>query len=128
MVICPTFGKIDGMENTEFNLPETNSSHLKMDGWNTNFSLWDGLVSGAMLVSGRVLFLQQSWKWKMGSWKMCLVSGLFSTSMIMGGRVNLSTSVAFCSTVLYHRKVAGVSTAFCVQYQRENVGTSGRVP
>ena len=64
----------------------------------------------------------------MGSWKMCLVSGLFSTSMIMGGSVNLSTAVAFCSTVLYRRKVAGVSTAFCVQYQRGNVGTSGRVP
>ena len=35
-------------------LPETNSSHLKMDGWNTRPSFWDGLFSGAMLVSGRV--------------------------------------------------------------------------
>ena len=34
-----------------------------------------------------ILFLP--WKWKMGSWKMCGLSpnGLFSTSMIMGGRV-----------------------------------------
>ena len=33
-------------------LPETNSSHLKMDGWNTwntIVSFWDGLFSGAML-------------------------------------------------------------------------------
>ena len=28
-------------------LPETNSSHLKMDGWNTIVSFWDGLFSGA---------------------------------------------------------------------------------
>ena len=38
-------------------LPETNSlSHLKMDGWNVGMlvSLWDGLFSGPMLVSGRV--------------------------------------------------------------------------
>ena len=31
-------------------LPETNSSHLKMDGWNTILSFWDGLFSGAMFV------------------------------------------------------------------------------
>ena len=24
-------------------LPETSSSHLKMDGWNTLISFWDGL-------------------------------------------------------------------------------------
>ena len=37
-------------------LPKTyNSSHLKMDGWNTIVSFWDGPFSGAMLVSGRVL-------------------------------------------------------------------------
>ena len=35
------------------NLPETNSSHLKMDGWNL-VSFWNGLFSGTMLVSGRV--------------------------------------------------------------------------
>ena len=34
---------------------KTNSSHLKMDGWNTSF-LWDGPFSDAMLVSGRVIF------------------------------------------------------------------------
>ena len=36
--------------------PETNSSPLKMDGWNTSLSYWGfGLFSGAkMLVSGRV--------------------------------------------------------------------------
>ena len=32
-------------------LPETNSSLLKMDGWNTILSYWGGLFSG---VSGRV--------------------------------------------------------------------------
>ena len=37
-------------------LPETNISHLKMDGWNTNFLLGPGLFSGAkMLVSGNVV-------------------------------------------------------------------------
>ena len=35
-------------------LPETNSSHLKMDDWNTIVSFWDDLFSGAMLVSGSV--------------------------------------------------------------------------
>ena len=35
-------------------LPETNSSHLKMDGWNTILSYWGGLFPGAMLVSARV--------------------------------------------------------------------------
>ena len=38
-------------------LPETNSLHLKMDGWNTSFLLGLGLFSGAMIVSGRVLLL-----------------------------------------------------------------------
>ena len=33
-------------------LPETNSSHLKMDGCHTIVSFWDGLFSGAMLVLG----------------------------------------------------------------------------
>ena len=36
-------------------LPETNSSHLKMAGWNTNFPNWDGLFSGDMFVSGSVV-------------------------------------------------------------------------
>ena len=36
--------KIDDLGTT---LPETNSSHLKMDGWNTILSFWDGLFSGA---------------------------------------------------------------------------------
>ena len=35
-------------------LPETNSLHLKMDGWNTSFLLGPGLFSGSMLVSGSV--------------------------------------------------------------------------
>ena len=39
---------------SKITLPQTNSSHLKMDGWNTILSFWDGLFSGAMLVSGRV--------------------------------------------------------------------------
>ena len=34
---------------------ETNSSHLKMDGWNTIVSFWDGLFSGAIIVSGSVV-------------------------------------------------------------------------
>ena len=34
-------------------LPETNSSHLKMDGWNTIVSFWDGRFSGAFAVSFR---------------------------------------------------------------------------
>ena len=40
-------------------LPETNSLHLKMDGWNTMeyylVSFWEGLFSGAILVSRRVM-------------------------------------------------------------------------
>ena len=35
-------------------LPETNISHLKMDGWKSIVSFWDGLFSGAMLVLGSV--------------------------------------------------------------------------
>ena len=34
-------------------LPETNSSHLKMHGWNTIVSFWDGLFSEAFAVSFR---------------------------------------------------------------------------
>ena len=34
-------------------LPETNSSPLKMDGWNTILSYWEGLFSGAFAVSFR---------------------------------------------------------------------------
>ena len=31
--------------------------HLKMDGWNTfSFPFWEALFSGAILVSGRVVF------------------------------------------------------------------------
>ena len=36
-----------------FTLPETNSLHLKMDGWNTILSYWDGLFSGVFAVSFR---------------------------------------------------------------------------
>ena len=39
-------------------LPETNSSHLKMDGWNTIVSFWDCLFSGAFAVSFRECILQ----------------------------------------------------------------------
>ena len=42
------------LEISKTTLPETNSSHLKMDGWNTTFLLGPGLFSGAILVSGRV--------------------------------------------------------------------------
>ena len=35
-----------------FTLPESNSSHLKMDGWNTTVSFWGkSLFSGAFAVS-----------------------------------------------------------------------------
>ena len=44
----------DGMTFGYSTLPETNSLHLKMDGWNTILSFWDGPFSGAMLVSGMV--------------------------------------------------------------------------
>ena len=37
----------DPWECSIFTLPDTNSSHLKMDGWNTIVSFWDGLSSGA---------------------------------------------------------------------------------
>ena len=37
-------------------LPETNSSHLKMDGWNTTFLLGWPIFRGELLVSGRVWF------------------------------------------------------------------------
>ena len=65
MVIPPSIGNVffeplllGFMTNTgnkwEFRpLPETNSSHLKMDGWNTIVSCWDGLLSGALAVSFR---------------------------------------------------------------------------
>ena len=51
-------------------LPETNISHLKMDGWNTIVSFWNGKFSGtvSMLVSGRVTFWTQQMEvfwWKM---------------------------------------------------------------
>ena len=42
-------------------LPETNSLHLKVDGWNIVVSFWDGLFSGAMLVSGRVYYPVNNW-------------------------------------------------------------------
>ncbi len=35
-------------------LPETNTSHQKMDGWKTSF-LSNGFLAAAILVSGRVL-------------------------------------------------------------------------
>ena len=42
-------------EPPKFVLPETNSLHVKMDGWNTSVSFWDGLFSWAMLVVGSVV-------------------------------------------------------------------------
>ncbi len=50
-------------------LPETNSSPLQMDGWNTTFLLGFGLFSGAkMLVSGRVVPRQVRPYFKGGGW------------------------------------------------------------
>ena len=46
------------MNHRRSTLPETNSSHLKIDGWKTIVSFWgpwDGLFSGATLCSGNVL-------------------------------------------------------------------------
>ena len=37
------------------NLPKTNSSHLKMDGWNTHVLLGRPIFNGELLVSGSVL-------------------------------------------------------------------------
>ena len=42
-------------------LPETKKSHLKMDGWKTIVSFWEGLLAGAMLVSGSVSLCLESW-------------------------------------------------------------------
>ncbi len=47
-----------GFQWQDINLPETKSSHLKMDGWNTIVSFWGnfGLFSEAiLLVSGSVV-------------------------------------------------------------------------
>ena len=41
---------------SRFTLPETNSLHMKMDGWNTIVSFWDDSFSGARLVSGSEKF------------------------------------------------------------------------
>ena len=43
---------MDGGGDGILTLPETNSLHLKMDGWNTIRSFWEGLFSGDMLVLG----------------------------------------------------------------------------
>ena len=37
-----------------YTLPETNKSHVKMDGWNTSFLLGTPIFRGELLVSGRV--------------------------------------------------------------------------
>ena len=44
-----------GIQSPYHQLPETNSSHLKMGGWNTILSFWGkSLFSGALAVSFRV--------------------------------------------------------------------------
>ena len=50
VLVCQWAVGVSGERHT---LPETNSSHLKMDGWNTIVSFWDGLFSGAFAVSFR---------------------------------------------------------------------------
>ena len=52
-------GNMAGFEIIDFRnrlktLPETNSSHLKMDGWNTTFLLGRPIFRGELLVSGTV--------------------------------------------------------------------------
>jgi len=37
-----------------YTLPEKLRSHLKMDGWKTIVSYWDGFLAGVMLVSRTV--------------------------------------------------------------------------
>ena len=58
--VTPFLGGIstkDGLNCFPGTPPKTNKSHLKMDGWNTIVSfLGPGLFSGAMLVSGRVMY------------------------------------------------------------------------
>ena len=49
-------------------LPETNSSHLKMDGWNTSFLLGWPTFRGELLVSGSALAF-----WINHLWWVCLV-------------------------------------------------------
>ena len=49
--IFETYEIVPENDFTVVTLPETNSSPLKMDGWKTSLSFWDGL-SGAMLLVG----------------------------------------------------------------------------
>ena len=52
-------GQVSDCENIQrckysfITVPETNSSHLKMDGWNISFLLGPGRFSGALAVSFR---------------------------------------------------------------------------
>ena len=57
LVYLPTFGKC------RYTLPETNSSPLKMDGKGILLSYWEGLFSGAMLVSGSVYTMDPMVEW-----------------------------------------------------------------
>ncbi len=57
-----------------FTLPETDSSPLKMDGFNTTFLLGFGLFSGAfdlLLVSGRVGLVQKNVTWRVWNLAHC---------------------------------------------------------
>ena len=58
-----------------FTLPESNSSPLKMDGWNTTFLLGFGLFSGALAVSFREFFFcrHQTSKSKLKIYKLTAV-------------------------------------------------------
>ena len=56
---------LDRVHPGEYTIPETNSSHLKMDGWfRWSFLLKPGLFSGAMWVFGRARMWISSFKWK----------------------------------------------------------------
>ena len=47
-----------GMVLTKYSpFPETNSSHLKMDGWKTTFLLARSIFRGKLLVLGRVVWM-----------------------------------------------------------------------
>ena len=53
-VMCSGNAYLDGFVDST--LPETNSSHLKMDGWNTSFLLGWPMFRCELLVSGGVFF------------------------------------------------------------------------
>ncbi len=95
---------------SSFTLPETNSSPLKMDGWNTTFLLGRPIFRGELLVSGRVLIWHPNRRKRNPTWRITHLTPIlcnfhirlgeidFFGSMIrMRGHVNTPVSyVVFC--------------------------------